>query len=842
MLLYELLTGTTPFPEKRLRSASYREMQRIILEEEPERPSTRLSTLQGEQRSIVARNRGASELALGRVFADDLDWIVMKCLEKDRTRRYETANGLARDIERHLNNEPVVARPPSVSYRQQKSLRRNKLVFTASGVVALALVLGLVVSLSQAIRATKAQRVATTETTFAKEQQQRAERGELSARQNLYASDMLLAQHVQEDGNLDLTLSLLNRHRPSPGEADLRGWEWRYLWSVCQSDEVATFATNSVTTGHLVISPDSTLVSAAEWGSARTAVKVWDFPSGRLIATPETNDAAGSVAFSSNGKLLAFTTRSHGLKLWDIEANREKTSFPGTYAHDRGSGLVFSPDGSTLAVGSGAEPEILLWNIEKKTLSMTVKGHWGVSSLVFSPDGKTLISGGYDNTIRLWSLASGHEIARLTNHTHWVQSLALSADGRTLASAGWDKTIRIWDFDTRLQVAILTNHTRWVSSLAFSPDQKTLASGSADFLIKLWDTARWQEVSTLRGSLDEIYAIAFSRDGKTLITGAKDGMIKTWNPLPKVRPLDLLKQPLDDSTWRLRDGTLLCYHTNQAISYWDPSTLRQIAQYDAPEENVTNSVFRAATPSGRMVWATKQSEVVVWDMVVRRQLGRLPWVPGEEKRVAFSPNEKLLAAVAPGKCLTVWDLETMQEIASLSKSAASVSMLSFSRDLRLIAAGNYDGTVEVWDLSRRKELGDWQAHRGEVIGLALMPEGIRLVTVSVDATAKLWDIETRREVGSFTRTLNAFYSLAISPDGQRIAAGTADGLVKIWISSTGQEIAALRVGDEEVRGLQFLGPEGNTLASLSDTEVRLWRAPSWEEIAAAEKRTEGKQQ
>ena len=98
VLLYELLTGTTPFPEKRLRSAGYREMQRIILHEEPERPSTRLSTLQGQQRSVVARNRGASELTLGRAFPGDLDWIVMKCLEKDRARRYETANGLARGL------------------------------------------------------------------------------------------------------------------------------------------------------------------------------------------------------------------------------------------------------------------------------------------------------------------------------------------------------------------------------------------------------------------------------------------------------------------------------------------------------------------------------------------------------------------------------------------------------------------------------------------------------------------------------------------------------------------------------------------------------------------------
>src|ERR1035437_2325997 len=146
VLLYELLTGTTPFPEQRLRSASYNEMQRIILEEEPQRPSTRLSTLRGEQRSAAARNRGGSELTLGRTFPGDLDWIVMKCLEKDRARRYATANGLVADLKRHLNNEPVVARPPSTTYRLQKAWRRNKVAFTAAGVMAGALVVGTGVS------------------------------------------------------------------------------------------------------------------------------------------------------------------------------------------------------------------------------------------------------------------------------------------------------------------------------------------------------------------------------------------------------------------------------------------------------------------------------------------------------------------------------------------------------------------------------------------------------------------------------------------------------------------------------------------------------------------------
>ena len=156
-LLYELLTGTPPFPEQRLRSAGYNEIQRIILEEQPEKPSTRLSTLQGAQRSIVARNRGATELTLGRVFSSDLDWIVMKCLEKDRGRRYATANGLASDIERHLKNEPVVARPPSRLYEFQKTLQRHWVGFSAVAAIVAVLTLGVVVSSLQTVRARRAE-------------------------------------------------------------------------------------------------------------------------------------------------------------------------------------------------------------------------------------------------------------------------------------------------------------------------------------------------------------------------------------------------------------------------------------------------------------------------------------------------------------------------------------------------------------------------------------------------------------------------------------------------------------------------------------------------------------
>jgi len=139
-LFYELLTGTTPFPEERLRSAGYDEMRRIIMEEEPERPSTRL------RRKSQVPGSASQPLTLRTQLSTDLDWVVMKCLEKDPERRYATADALASDVQRHLEDEPVLARPPSAAYRLKKLIQRNKLVFAAAAAIAAALVAGLGVS------------------------------------------------------------------------------------------------------------------------------------------------------------------------------------------------------------------------------------------------------------------------------------------------------------------------------------------------------------------------------------------------------------------------------------------------------------------------------------------------------------------------------------------------------------------------------------------------------------------------------------------------------------------------------------------------------------------------
>jgi eukaryotic-like serine/threonine-protein kinase len=198
VLLYELLTGRTPFDTQELMEAGLDEMRRTIRDKEPVRPSTRLSKLHEADLTTVANRRRTNAPKLIHALRGDLDWIVMKALEKDRSRRYETANGLARDVQRYLADEPVVARPPSKLYLFRKLIHRNKFAFAAAAAVALALLLGVVVSAWQAARAMRAEheqsqlrKEAEAESKEAKLEAKRAETAETLAKERLTESEAI---------------------------------------------------------------------------------------------------------------------------------------------------------------------------------------------------------------------------------------------------------------------------------------------------------------------------------------------------------------------------------------------------------------------------------------------------------------------------------------------------------------------------------------------------------------------------------------------------------------------------------------------------------------------------
>ncbi len=207
VLLYELLTGRTPFDPKQLMQAGFDEMRRTLREREPQRPSAILTTLQNDELTATARHRHAEPPRLISQLRGDLDWIVMKALEKDRQRRYETANALAQDIQRYRNNEPVVARPPSRTYRLQKLVRRNKTVFASGFAITLVLICGLAVSTWLFLREREARKRAVAAEQQEAHLRQSAERGlhneaelrrQAEAREKITQAAMLIGAHDLE--------------------------------------------------------------------------------------------------------------------------------------------------------------------------------------------------------------------------------------------------------------------------------------------------------------------------------------------------------------------------------------------------------------------------------------------------------------------------------------------------------------------------------------------------------------------------------------------------------------------------------------------------------------------
>jgi hypothetical protein len=366
VLLYELLTGSPPFTQKELEKAGMLEMLRVIREEEPPRPSTRLSDSKESLPSISAQ-RQTEPAKLTKLVRGELDWIVMKALEKDRNRRYDTANGFAMDVQRYLADEPVLACPPSVAYRLRKFVRRNKGPVLAASIIILLLIGGIIgttFGLLQAQASAEEERLAKGDAvkkkTLAEKATQAAKDAENAERvqrrladdrakelwRNLYFAEMNMAAQAAQSPLGLARVAELSAHWVD--EPKLRGWEWYYLYGLCHRD-LLTIPAMPGRVSSVTWSPDGTRL--ATLGTGATLPKVFDAVTGKEAVTLAGPVPPGAeyvaVVWSPNGKLLAAAAshaRESVITVWDAATGERRLML----AHGQGwgfiSALAWAPD------------------------------------------------------------------------------------------------------------------------------------------------------------------------------------------------------------------------------------------------------------------------------------------------------------------------------------------------------------------------------------------------------------------------------------------------------------------------------------------------------------------
>ena len=524
VLLYELLTGTTPFDRQRLRSAAFDEMMRIIREEEPPKPSTRLST--SESLPSIAANRHIEPKKLSTLVRGELDWIVMKALEKDRARRYETANGFANDIQRYLNDEPVAACPPSAAYRFRKFASRNKAAMATAGIIVATLLLGTGLATWQAIRAVRAESLAKEHLAAEQVAHHQTEMAEREAKQQLFKSYHAQADATRASGRPGQRLDALEALGKAVelleplglGEAardalrddaigsmelidlrPVRAWQARQspfqgILSLSGDFELLAFSDGESIHIRRLAHPmtdaktiptikeqyeqflrfDSTKRYLFRWRPIHRTLYATEIATGKDVCAIANVLDGFAADFHPRRPLAAVGDRHGVVRCLDLVSGQEVLEW--SVGRPIWS-VKFDPDGGRLAVGSG---EAKLEEVETRAIDVCDAKTGKVvfqmpqlgapTVLDWRPDGKWLAVG-ITPEIHLFEVG-GAEARHLIlqGHRSKITGIQFHPQGRFLASTSWDGTTRLWDSASGQQLLRLEG-----SFSRFSEDGNLLA-------------------------------------------------------------------------------------------------------------------------------------------------------------------------------------------------------------------------------------------------------------------------------------------------------------------------------------------------------------------------------
>jgi WD40 repeat protein/serine/threonine protein kinase len=871
VILYELLAGQPPFDPRELAQAGVEEMRRIIREVDPPRPSTTMIKGVSPRRLPSLRKPSRERLTAVR---GDLDWIVTKCLEKDRARRYATANDLALDIRRHLDHESVLARPPTQFYRLQKVLRRHRLGFTAAGVIALVLVAAVILSSQLALRATRAeheqsrlrgvaetkanesrlrlirryvaegnrlleQRQAVTALPWMVEalqlelgDRQREKDERLRIAQTLAGAPQLLLNFVQGKSVNSVALSP-DGTRIASGSDDgvVR------ITDIAGGGDISTNLVLPGEVGRVAFSPDGTRVVGV---SIAGIARIWNSATGEALtallqpdepaSTPDSDShwLKPAASFSADGKLLLLACRSRSAQLRDANSGkllRELRHREVVYH------AAFSRDG-VWAVTASKDGSARVWDVATGTPAGPPLEHSGsVVFAQFSSDANKLLTVRDRHVVQLWDWREGRRIAPEIPRRSDLYHASLSPDGSNILTTAWSGFAHFYDATTsRLMVQF--QQQGGLIDAAYSPDGRNVATACEDGNAWLWEVEDVTGHPVVLPQGNHLEEIAFNGNGRMLAAGGRGGRVRVWDVAPPERGVRL---PGNDVQWVEFDASgrralILSTGSRNGLRVYDVPTGGLISSVALKNNEVRQARF---SPDGRRIAGFGSADVVLlFDADSGQRLRRLQHRRNVRDAV-WSPDGKLIYTHTGLGGVHGWQAATGTVVLTIT-NATAVRAMALSPNGEQLAIGYDNNTVQVRNSSTGQSTGNVLTTKGRIREVRLSSDA-KLLAVACDtptgeSSVDIRHVATGQLIGKPLVHRGKVASVEFSGDGHWLATACDDHTARVWDARTSEPVSPWLRHDFEVEEVCF-SPDGSRLATRARRgAVRLWSASTGEPI------------